>query len=305
MTEEDEKMFGIAFQEFFEANGYWKKQKLFKGLKFKERRQFIKAFDEWRLKTGNLNFAQKAQENKRVRKEEFQEKKRARTEKFQENKRVRNETKAIELEEIKERGRAREEEFQEKERARNDAEARKRAELEGSHENPRSFRLVGNILAGTVILLACMIVIVAGYLALSAGPEVYGSAPTSAPTYQEYQDSEYLSWATDTLELMISDMSLIAYSYDDLDAKGVEIYSEMLCTDANKALNEIDQFDVSPALKPSKNEFELALRDFKQAGYYGALGARNYDVSDTDTSSDYLESGIKHSHKATNLLPIQ
>jgi len=36
MTEE-EGLFGISFQEFFKAKGYWKKQKLLKSLKFKEK----------------------------------------------------------------------------------------------------------------------------------------------------------------------------------------------------------------------------------------------------------------------------
>jgi len=68
MTEE-EGLFGISFQEFFKAKGYWKKQKLLKSLKFKERGQFLKAFDEWRLKTGNLTLAQKLQKREQDRKQ--------------------------------------------------------------------------------------------------------------------------------------------------------------------------------------------------------------------------------------------
>lgn len=46
MTEE-EGLFGISFQKYFDTKGFWKKQKLLKGLKYKESVQFLKAFDEW------------------------------------------------------------------------------------------------------------------------------------------------------------------------------------------------------------------------------------------------------------------
>lgn len=87
------------------------------------------------------------------------------------------------------------------------------------------------------------------------------------------------------------------------DFEGVEVYSGMLYDDAKKALNEIDQFFVSPTLKPSKDEFKLALQNYKQAGYYGENGARNYDVDDMETSTDYLETAAIHSFRASDVLP--
>lgn len=61
MTEEEEGMFGISFQKYFDTKGFWKRQKLLKGLRSKEVGQFLKAFNEWS--------SQKLQKQERDRKE--------------------------------------------------------------------------------------------------------------------------------------------------------------------------------------------------------------------------------------------
>jgi len=112
-----------------------------------------------------------------------------------------------------------------------------------------------------------------------------------------YQDSEYAGWIIDTAERIISDqnqMASAAESAERFDCEGVEVYSRMLYDDAKKALNEIDQFFISPRLKPSKDEFKLALQNYKQAGYYGEKGARNHDANDLKTSIDYLVTADIH-----------
>jgi hypothetical protein len=94
----------------------------------------------------------------------------------------------------------------------------------------------------------------------SPPPEVDTGVPISTPTpVLTYQDSEYAEWIIDTVYSISLDVNLLANAADRLDFEGVETYSGMLYDDAKKALYEIDQYDVSPALKPSKDEFKLAL----------------------------------------------
>ena len=128
--------------------------------------------------------------------------------------------------------------------------------------------------------------------------------PTPTPTQVlTYQDSEYKKWAIESIYSITLDLNLMTNAAERLDFEGVETYSGMLYEDAKKALNEIDQFGVSPTLRPSKDEFKLALQDFKQAGYYGEKGARNYDVDDIETATKYMESATKHTERSTDLLP--
>ena len=128
--------------------------------------------------------------------------------------------------------------------------------------------------------------------------------PTPTPTQVlTYQDSEYKKWAIESIYSITLDLNLMTNAAERLDFEGVETYSGMLYEDAKKALNEIDQFGVSPTLRPSKDEFKLALQDFKQAGYYGEKGARNYDVDDIETATKYIESATKHTERSTDLLP--
>jgi len=147
----------------------------------------------------------------------------------------------------------------------------------------------------------------------SPSPEVDTGVPISPPTpaavtptptpVLTYQDSEYSDWCIDTTYSISLDLDLCQSAAERLDFEGVELYSGMLYDDAKKALDEIDQFDVSYALKPSKDEFKLALQDLKQAGYYGEKGARNYDADDLETSGDYLERAARHLERAADLLP--
>ena len=130
-------------------------------------------------------------------------------------------------------------------------------------------------------------------------------SPKSTPTpVIAYQDSEYAGWIIDTAERIISDQNLIASaaeSAERFDCEGVEVYSGMLYDDANKALNEIDQFFISQRLKTSKDEFKLALQNYKQAGYYGEKGARNHDANDLKTSIDYLVTADIHFREVIRL----
>ena len=127
---------------------------------------------------------------------------------------------------------------------------------------------------------------------------------TPTPTFVlTYQDSEYADWSIDTNRRISTDLKLLTRATNRLDFESVGVYSGMLYDDAKKALDEIDQFYVSPAFTQSKNEFKLALQDFTQAGYYGEMGGRNHDTADIYTCSDYMGSAGRHLLRATDLIP--
>jgi hypothetical protein len=109
-------------------------------------------------------------------------------------------------------------------------------------------------------------------------------------------DSEYFEWEAEisNLESTHMDLFIDATGPESVDFAGVVRYAGMLYDDANKALNEIDRFSVSPGFQPSKDEFKLGQEDLKRAGYYIERGARNYNVDDTETGYEYLKSYFEH-----------
>jgi len=150
--------------------------------------------------------------------------------------------------------------------------------------------------------LIAIVVVVA--VLIFAGSAVYKEEkpPASVST----QDSEFLGWASETLEQL--DVTLLIEAEERYDSAAVYRYSGMLYNDAYKALSEIDQFSVSPKLQPSKDEFKLMLQDLKYAMYYTERGARNtlfkgvVDPYNIKTGTEYLQSYNKHLKRVNALL---
>jgi hypothetical protein len=95
-----------------------------------------------------------------------------------------------------------------------------------------------------IITLTAIVAILAA--AIFAGC-VEKETPVSTPPTPvlTYQDSEYTDWAIDTASSISLDLDLMSSAAEMFDFEGVERYSGMLYGAAKKALDEIDQFDVS------------------------------------------------------------
>jgi hypothetical protein len=74
----------------------------------------------------------------------------------------------------------------------------------------------------------------------------------------------------------------------------VEFHAERLYDDAKKALDEIDQFSVSPELQPCKDEYKLALQDLMAFAYFAGLGVRTNDPDDMKIADECFESSGEH-----------
>ena len=146
-------------------------------------------------------------------------------------------------------------------------------------------------------LIAIVVVVV---VLISAGV-VYKGEKLPGPV--STQDVEYLRWDLNTWDLESAHLELLRNAALRLDFGDMELYVGMLYDDANKALDEIDQFSVSPWLQPSKDEFKLSQQDLRRAGYYIERGARNIDVDDIKTAVEYFERFTKHLERSNALLP--
>ena len=124
-------------------------------------------------------------------------------------------------------------------------------------------------------------------------------APTTA-TVSEYQDSEYNDWLTQVSFNLYNDLNMISTASNRSDLISMKTYYGLLNEDATKALSEIDQFNVSPAMQPAQTELKLALSDLKQAGAYGKRGTENMDVDDMNICVEYMTSANEHLAQASN-----
>ena len=124
-------------------------------------------------------------------------------------------------------------------------------------------------------------------------------APTTAPMYQ---DSEYKDWLTQVSFNLYTDLDTISSATDQGNRINMKTYFGLLNEDAAKALKEIDQFDVSPAMQLSQTEFKFALQDLKQAGTYGEDGTKNRDADTMNICGDYLISANEHLGSANEYL---
>ena len=60
------------------------------------------------------------------------------------------------------------------------------------------------------------------------------------------------------------------------------------------AMEEIEQFEVSREMLPTKKNFKLVLEECKNATYYMEQGAKNSDIGDLRKGNQYLDYAIEH-----------
>ena len=119
---------------------------------------------------------------------------------------------------------------------------------------------------------------------------------------ESYDDIEFASWSSVQSEILGSNTRLIAEAANNEDLEALEEYAALYYDNNEKALEEIDQFDVSPEMQPAKKEYKLGLEDSKQAAYYIERGAKNSDADDLVKGSEYMESATVHFNKAAVLM---
>jgi len=145
----------------------------------------------------------------------------------------------------------------------------------------------------------CIVLIIASMMLFSlvGVPEVASAyTPTS-------EDLEYLEWFRDNAATSGMYGELILAAVEDEDLDDIEYWCGKRYDFCKKALIEIEQFDVSPELQPTKNEYKYALEDFKKASYYGERWTKYRDIDDLDMFVSHYAAGIEHLEKTIDLLP--
>lgn len=121
--------------------------------------------------------------------------------------------------------------------------------------------------------------------ALALSPQV--TAPSAIETCN---DQKFIIWAQSSAKVLNSDVEGILNAAANYDLKAMNIAGWNLKEDSRLYTNELNEFDVSPELKPAAEELENALKSFRLAGKYIELGT----AEAVNLATDYTLEGNAH-----------
>ena len=119
------------------------------------------------------------------------------------------------------------------------------------------------------------------------------------PQAMGYQDLEYLEWSISMNERALYYIEKTTEALEDNDMDSLKTYSSAEYDLCLEALDEIDQFEVTPGtpLSLAKEEQKAAWEDKKWASYYCYKSADSYLSGDIQVGIDYMEKSSEYSER--------
>jgi hypothetical protein len=108
------------------------------------------------------------------------------------------------------------------------------------------------------------------------------------------EDLEFGEWYTTTMNRIEADATAMASAIEEYNCTGVEAGARSGYEAATTALDEIEEYGVSPEMQPVKNQLKLAVEDFKVACNHAEVGAMKYDPDELATAARYVNSSATH-----------
>ena len=111
-----------------------------------------------------------------------------------------------------------------------------------------------------------------------------------------------MAWLEETGDRLLDDTRSISNEMKKdpfaWDWEYLKFLHGLLYDHADDALNEIDEFEVSPELEPIKREYKLYLIDLKWSAYYGKEAAEDILSGDLEGATDNIEKATEHLESA-------
>ncbi|AYK15791.1 MAG: hypothetical protein ACOX7X_00795 [Methanosarcina flavescens] len=102
------------------------------------------------------------------------------------------------------------------------------------------------------------------------------------------QDAEWISVMQAQSDMIQTDLAGISSNQDTFDAEGLAKSGQTIVDDTQKAIDENDNYTVSPALEEAKEHWGFALRNYNMAGQFTVIGANAYlDGDDASASTNF------------------
>ena len=107
-------------------------------------------------------------------------------------------------------------------------------------------------------------------------------------------DIEFKSWCTEQWKMLDSNAQMLEVASANNDLAVIEECASQFHAKIKIAMEEIEQFEVSREMLPTKKNFKLVLDECKNATYYMEQGAKNSDIGDLRKGNQYLDYAIEH-----------
>lgn len=124
-----------------------------------------------------------------------------------------------------------------------------------------------------------------------------------------YQDIAWGNNVQKHLRILKTDLDNVSNATNNSDYTTLAVYAQQIVNDTQNAIQENDQYTVSPKLQDAQKEWRLALQDYNSAGHFllqgadeaknGIVGAENFQKAIT-----FRNSGTDHLKKASELAGI-
>lgn len=130
--------------------------------------------------------------------------------------------------------------------------------------------------------------------------------PRAVPK-EDYQDAQWTANVQKHSALLSEDIKAVGNTTSNLDSDKLATYGQYLIDDTQAAVEENNQYMVSPKCQDTQNEWELALKDYSSAGELmikasEEAGSNNTDGNDVEQASSLIDSGSGHLNSVKEFL---
>jgi hypothetical protein len=129
---------------------------------------------------------------------------------------------------------------------------------------------------------------------------------SKAASTEDYQDAQWIANVQKHSVLLIKDIEEIGNTTSNLDSDTLATYGQYLIEDTQTAIEENNQYMVSPKCQDAQKEWGSALSDYSSAGklMIQAAGAKNNDTNGNDIKQalSLIDSGYVHFKKVQESL---
>ena len=129
------------------------------------------------------------------------------------------------------------------------------------------------------------------------------------PLRSAYQDIAWGANVQKHLKILKTDLDGVSSAANTSDYTTLAVYAQCIVNDTQNAIEENDQYTVSPKLQDAQKEWRVALQDYNSAGQFllqganeaknGTGGAENFQKAGT-----FSDSGTDHLKRASELAGI-
>jgi len=132
------------------------------------------------------------------------------------------------------------------------------------------------------------------------------STPRAVPA-EDYQDAQWMANVQKHSALLSNDIEEVGNTTSNSDSDKLATYGQYLIDDTQTAIEENNQYVVSPKCQDARKEWELALNDYSSAGELmtqvaGGANNNNTDSDDIKQALSLIDSGSGHFRKVQEFL---